>query len=161
MIELRKITEVNFEKCLMLRLTDEQQEYIASNSYSLAEAYAIENEGLNRAMPYAIYNDDVMIGFVMAVYQPIDVTDPEDDEEVYYLPRLMIDKMYQGKGYGKEAMKKIIDIMRTFPYGKADAVVLSCSRDNTIAYELYKSLGFIDTGDIDDDGDCYCRLDFK
>lgn len=112
-------------------------------------------------MPYAIYNDGIMVGFVMAVYQPIDVDNPEDDEDIYYLPRLMIDKKYQGKGYGKEAMKKIIDIMKTCPYGKVDAVVLSCSRDNTIAYMLYKSLGFIDTGILDDTGDHYCRLDFK
>lgn len=145
----------------MLRLTGKHQEYIASNAYSLAEAYVIESDGINRAMPYAIYNDDIMVGFVMAVYQPIDINDPEDDEDAYYLARLMIDKKYQGKGYGKEAMKKIIDTMKACPYGNADAVVLSCSRNNTIAYELYKSLGFIDTGKLDDTGDYYCRLDFK
>ena len=110
-------------------------------------------------MPYAIYNGDVMVGFIMAIYQPIDDSDPEDDENVYYLPRMMIDKKYQGNGYGKKAMLKMIEIMKTFPYGEAEAVVLSCSRENAVAYLLYKSLGFIDTSEFDDDGDVYCRLE--
>jgi len=159
MIELRKITSDNFEECIRLDLTKEQWKYIASNAYSLSEAYALLNDGKYIPMPYAIYNDNIMIGFIMAVYQPIDEDDPDDDENVYYLPRLMIDKRYQGNGYGKEAMLKMIEIMKTFPYGEAEAVVLSCSRENTVAYELYKSLGFIDTGEFDESGDVYLKLE--
>jgi len=158
-IELRKITSENFEECIRLDLTEEQQKYVASNAYSLSEAYALLNDGKYIPMPYAIYNDDIMVGFIMAEYQPIDEDDPEDDENVYYLPRLMIDKRYQGNGYGKKAMLKMIEIMRTFPYGEAEAVVLSCSRENTAAYELYKSLGFVDTGEFDEAGDAYLRLE--
>ncbi len=110
-------------------------------------------------MPYAIYNDDIMVGFIMAVYQPIDEDDPEDDESVYFLPRLMIDKRYQGNGYGREAMLKMIEIMKTFPYGEAEAVVLSCDRENTPAYALYKSLGFVYTDEFDEAGDVYLRLE--
>lgn len=160
MIELRKITSANFAECICLTLTVEQSEYIASNAYSLSEAYAIMNdEGKYVPMPYAIYKEEIMVGFIMAEYQPMDENNPEDVENLYYLSRLMIDKRYQGNGYGKEAMIKMIEIMRTFPYGKAEVIILSCSRENTIAYELYTSIGFVDSNEFDEAGDVYCRLE--
>lgn len=159
MIELKKITSDNFEECICLSLTEEQRKYIASNAYSLSEAYALIGDGKYVPMPYAIYNRDVMVGFIMAEYQPIDKNDPEDDEDIYYLARLMIDKRYQGNGYGKEAMLKMIEIIKSFPYGKAEAVVLSCDRKNVTAYELHRTIGFVDTGEFDEDGDAYCRLE--
>lgn len=161
MVELKEITEENFEECIGLNLTEEQWEYIASNAYSLSEAYALKNDGKYIPMPYAIYNGDDMVGFIMAVYQPIDEDDPEDDENVYYLSRMMIDKRYQGNGYGKEAMLKMIGLMQLFLYGSAESVVLSCSKENVVAYGLYKSLGFVETGECDEDGDVYCRLGLK
>ncbi len=109
--------------------------------------------GMNVPMPYGIYHDGKMVGFIMAVYQPIDPHDPEDTEDDYYLPRMMIDKRYQNRGFGKQALREMIDIMKTFPHGQADAAVLSCDKQNTIAIKLYLSLGFADTGKTDEDGD--------
>lgn len=160
MIELKKITEDNFEECIGLKLIEEQWTYIASNAYSLSEAYAIQNDGKYIPMPFAIYNNDDMVGFIMAVYQPIE-EDEEDDENIFYLSRMMIDKKYQGNGYGKKAMIKMIDIMKSFQEGIAESVILSCSKENTVAYELYKSLGFIDIGEVDDTGDSYFRLSLR
>jgi diamine N-acetyltransferase len=54
----------------------------------------------------------------------------------------------------------MIEIMKTFPFGDAKAIILSCSKENVIPYKLYESLGFIDTGDMDEAGDCYMRLNF-
>lgn len=159
MIELRRITEENFEKCISLSLKEEQSKYIASNAYSLSQAYAIQNDGINFPMPYAVYKNNEMIGFIMAEYQPIDSSDPDDDEDIYYLSRLMIDKRYQGNGYGKEAMNKMVELVKTYPFGKAEAFILCVSKENETAYALYKSIGFTDTGNIDDDGDQICRLD--
>jgi len=102
----------------------------------LSEAYGLLNDGKYTPMPYAVYNDDILVGFIMAEYQPIDEDDIEDDENAYYLSRMMIDKRYQGNGYGKEAMLKLIEIMKTHPYGEAEAVVLSCSRKNVVAYNF-------------------------
>lgn len=43
----------------------------------------------------------------------------------YYIWRFMIDKKYQKRGYGKEALKLAINFIRTFPCGKAEYCVLS------------------------------------
>ena len=39
MVELRPITEENFEDCINLDVREEQQDFIAENMCSLAEAY--------------------------------------------------------------------------------------------------------------------------
>lgn len=158
-IELRGITEDNFKECINLSLTEEQQEYIATNKYSLAEAYAYQCDGKYIPMTYVIYNEDTMVGFIFASYQPIDPEDEDDYEDVYYISRLMIDKRYQRNGYGKEAMKRLIEIMKKRTYGSAQAIILSCSRDNMAAYKLYESLGFVDSDKFDEDGDVYLRLE--
>lgn len=158
MITLREITVDNFEECLSLNVAEEQRRYVASNAYSLAEAYALSKEGPYLPLTLAIYHAEQMVGFVMAVYQPRDEQDPEDDENVFYLARMMIDQRYQGRGYGRQAMLQLLEIMRKFQSGSADAVVLSCSRENAAAFNLYRSLGFEDTGVLDPDGDVYCRL---
>lgn len=46
-------------------------------------------------MPYAIYHNDIMVGFIMLSYTQ---ADENDDEDAYWVWRLMIDKEYHGKG---------------------------------------------------------------
>ena len=142
-------------------MAEDQRKIIASNAYSLAEAYVLSKEGLYTPLPYAIYADEQMVGFVFAVFQPPDEQDPDDQETVFYLARMMIDHRYQGRGYGREAMLQLLEIMKAFQNGSAEAVVLSCSRDNIAACRLYQSLGFVDTGCLDEDGDVYYRLELK
>ena len=67
----------------------------------------------------------------------------------YNLWRLMIDKAYQGKGYGKGAVELALDFIRTLPCGKAEYCWLSYEPENEIARQLYRSFGFVETGDMD------------
>ncbi|PIB63289.1 GNAT family N-acetyltransferase, partial [Pseudomonas sp. 2995-1] len=80
--------------------------------YSLAQAYvALFNEGFT-AIPYAIYENDRMVGFIMMYY----VTAEENefgDESAYGILRFMIDKKYQGKGFGKKSLAKALEYIRT------------------------------------------------
>ena len=53
--------------CLELEITEDQEDFVDDNAESLAEAYAsITNGGF--ATPYAIYDGDTMVGFVMYTY---------------------------------------------------------------------------------------------
>jgi diamine N-acetyltransferase len=149
MIELREITEDNFSECIKLEVHEEQKKFVASNVGSLAEAYLALRDG-GTPMPYAIYNNDKMVGFVMFIYGAKD-EDDKDDEDAYYIWRFMIDKRYQGKGYGKAAMVKVLDLIKTFPHGKANLISLSYEPENTAAKALYGSLGFKETGEKNDD----------
>ena len=145
MIELRKITFENIGECIKLEPNEEQKTFVASNIKSLAEAYVALSNNECIPMPYAIYSDNTMVGFIMLSYNK-----PDDmfKENSYWVWRFMIDKRYQGKGYGRTAFAKALDYIRTFPYGEVSAIFLSYEPENVLAKNLYASFGFVETGDI-------------
>jgi len=165
MITLKKITHKNLDECIYkVKTTQEQTDFVASNVESLAEAYAsVANGGF--ATPYAVYKDDIMVGFVMYTYfdkpNAVDITDPPSAPEAYksspcyYIWRILFDKSQQGKGYGKQTIAKIIEEIKTMPYGKANHIYTSLAPDNIASKALFESFGFVDTGEIDGDSDDY------
>ena len=54
----------------------------------------------------------------------------------------MIDEKYQNKGFGKEALKKAIEFIKTKPCGEAKYITLSYEKENVVAKNLYASFGF-------------------
>ncbi len=154
MITLKPISSSNFETCMGLKVSPAQKKYIASNAYSLAEAYVLTQERYETPLPYGIYHQDKMIGFALAIYQPRNPEDERDDKAIYFIPRFMIDEKKQGKGYGREAFKVLMDHLSTQPVGKATELILSVDLSNKAALSLYEAAGFKPLPDeVDDDGD--------
>lgn len=130
-ITLRNITPANWRQCVGLEPSPAQEHRIASNLYSLAEAY-VEPQ----LQPRAIYLGPRMIGFVMYVF--------DAENGCYWMPRFMIDARFQGRGYGKRALQAVIAALRD---QRPEApIMLSITPDNAIARHLYSDLGFEATG---------------
>lgn len=151
MIHLEKITEKNVWDICRLNVKESQKEYVAGNDVSLIEAFvAITNNSY--AFPFGIYEDELLVGFVMVGYGCDDWEDaPEYAKDNYSIWRLMIDEKYQGKGYGKKAMQCALDFIYTKPCGEGNCIFLSYEPDNIVAKNLYHSFGFIENGEIDGD----------
>ena len=64
MIRLAEITKDNLEQILALDILEEQRNYVSSTSHSLAQAWVYRDT----AFPFAIYCNDVIVGFVMLGY---------------------------------------------------------------------------------------------
>ena len=151
-ITLEKITYKNYVKTIWgLKVTPKQKHFVASNTGSLAEAYvALTNGGV--ALPFAICRNKKPIGFLMIGYGVSSEEDLEDEnpefiemaKKSYSLWRFMIDKRYQGRGYGRKAMELALEYMRSFPCGKADSIWLSYEPENEVAKKLYASFGFVE-----------------
>ena len=136
-IVLRAIDMANFRECIGLRVAEEQEDFVASNVYSLAQAKTNP-----RLHPFAIYDgsvfkreltpDDRMVGFVM--YQIWD--------EVGFVVRLMIDRRFQRRGHGRAAMREVIRRLALHP----DVLYIGTSvrKGNHAAEALYRALGFVD-----------------
>jgi len=135
MITLREITSDDmFDECLELKVKKEQREHCASNTHSLAEAWL----SYSTYRPFCIYKDETMVGFVML--------DCDEAEKECGIWRIMIDEKYQGKGYGKEAMKIVLeDIKKNLVF---EDIFLYVKPDNEIAIKIYKDLGFYIEGEI-------------
>jgi diamine N-acetyltransferase len=97
-----------------------------------------------------------MVGFTMLFYVSAEHSD-YGDEPFYYICRFMIDKKYQNQGFGRQAMIKILEYIKTFPQGEVPAIYLSYNPNNDVARKLYKSFGFVETGEIDD-GEVVAKL---
>lgn len=157
MVELKKITWENFSKCLSLDVTEDQQNFIDSNVYALAQAYVAATNDKFPPIAYAVYNAQTVVGIVILVHKYA-----KDNrfyhENCYEVVSFMIGRQYQGKGYGKEAFARVIDLIKTFPEGKAKAICLSYDPKNDTARRLYASYGFTETGMINDIGEVVAKL---
>lgn len=126
-LHLKEITYENWEECIQLQLREDQEPFIASNLYSLAQSKFLPNfETL------AVYKDQAMVGFVMFGIDP--------DDSQYWIYRLMIDSNHQGKGYGIETMKQVIDRIREKP--DTTNIMVAYHPENIAAASLYEKLGF-------------------
>jgi len=146
MVELRKIDKDNYNECLNLEVSDEQKNFVASNIYSLAQAWVF----YDTAYPFAIYADDIMVGFVMMGYYT--------EKNLYNIWRFMIDARYQQRGYGKAALQLSIEYLcEKF---NVSEIFLSFEPTNIVAEKLYSSLGFKRTGEVEG-GEIVMRLDIS
>lgn len=150
MLKLEKVNGKNVWDILSLKVAESQKEYVASNDISIIEAYTTIT-GNGYAFPFGIYENDTPVGFLMVGYDTDDYWEdaPAIVKGNYNLWRLMIDDRYQGKGYGKEAVRLALDFVRTWPCGRADYCWLSYEPENDVARELYRSFGFAETGEMD------------
>ena len=88
-----------------------------------------------------IYWEEIPVG--MALYYDL------DELRAYDFSQLFIDERYQGKGYGFEAARQILEMMKAD--GKYGKVVLCYVEGNDAARQLYEKLGFYHTGESDGD----------
>ena len=132
-IEFREIGRSNWHECVELELHEGQDNFVASNAYSLAQA-AYEPD----MFPFAIYRDGVMVGFIMYGYDP--------DLKVWEMCRLMVDKKYQGQGVGRAAVEKLKELVAE----KLGHIMFYTSAEpsNEVAIGLYEKLGFQKNGRI-------------
>ena len=150
MLHLEKVNGNNVWDILKLTVSESQKNYVAANDISIIEAYtAITGNGY--AFPFGIYDGVKPIGFLMIGFDVDDywTNAPKIARGNYNLWRLMIDKAYQNRGFGREAVQLAIDFIKTFPCGKAEYCWLSYEPENEIARQLYRSFGFEETGEMD------------
>ena len=139
MVELKPITEENFLDAFHLKLAPGQEGFVSHPIRSLAQAYVYRNQ----CQPFGIYADGKMVGYVMVIY--------DYDVSEYDIWHMMIDEGAQGRGYGDEALDRVLDYIRTKPFGDSGRVALTCHKNNTIARKLYERKGFAATGNEDGD----------
>jgi len=136
MLSLKIIGQDNWLQVIRLASSEDQknrifERTIASNCLSLAQASISKNWATK-----AIYDDEQLIGFTMYGYS--------EELQGYELCRLMIDYNFQGKGYGKKALKAVVEEMQK-EFG-CQEILICFQPDNEPAKKLYEKFGFADTG---------------
>ena len=143
-VTLVEVTEANLRDVLKLKVAPDQENFVASNAVSIAQAY------FDKAAWFrAIAAEGKFVGFVM-LFDP-GLTDKETtdkDREEMYLWRFMIDARYQKQGYGAKALDLVCAHARSRPGFKR---LLASFVDAPGGPEdFYIRYGFEKTGNVPD-----------
>ena len=133
MINLREITSKNLKSIFDLNVKEDQKDYVALNSVSIAQGHYSKSAWFK-----GIFYDDRPVGFVML--------DLIEEENKCFLWRFMIDRKYQGKGFGKIALTQVIDFVRSLNLYTYIATSYVPAADG--AGGFYKNFGFIESEEI-------------
>jgi len=141
MPEIRPVTKGNWKELTRLKVREDQTHFVASNLYSIAESqFGDDDEGHWDLHPFGIYDGNTPVGFLMYGY------DLEHPKQQAFIFRLMVDDQFQGKGYGRFGMKRMLEIFRADE--RIKEVGISYEPENEVARKLYASLGFVETGQM-------------
>ncbi|WP_329531692.1 GNAT family N-acetyltransferase [Streptomyces sp. NBC_01450] len=148
-VHLREITDANREAVRALRVRGDQKQFVASVSKSLKEA---AKKPETNPWYRAVYRDDEPVGFVMLSWKP--PAGPFKGR--HFIWRLLVDKRYQRRGIGREALTQIAALVRA---DGATELLTSYEPGEGEPWPFYQEFGFEPTGEMDD-GEIVLRLTF-
>jgi len=120
---------------MAMKVAEHQKTFVSTVAESLAQAWVYRDT----AFPFAIYADNIPVGFVMLGYYEV--------RKQYTLWKFFIDERHQNKGYGKQALRLAIQcLVEQF---SAEEVYTGVLLGNEVARQLYISFGFEETGNIE------------
>ena len=143
MIRLDDVDEANWISVARLSVSDEQQAFLDRPIGIIARAYVYRG---SHARVFVICNDADIIGAAL-------LRNLDEEPACYDLQQFMIDKRFQNKGYGTEALKQILSLLKD--ERKYDCVEVCVNKSDASALHVFKKAGFVDTGYVDyDTPDC-------
>lgn len=144
-IRVVPVNQDNWRAVAGLEVKKAQQTFVASPSYYLALCC---HGGVWQPLAFTL--EDQVVGFCMWGI--------DEKDSSCWLGGILIDANHQGKGYGKQAVKATIDMLnRTLSY---IAFALSYKPANVLAKRVYESVGFVETGEHEDD-EVVARLKYR
>ena len=145
-VELRPVTSANWRACAALEVTHDQARYVAPITYYLCLcAYG------DIWRPLAIVRDETVVGFCMWGI--------DDEDGSAWVGGLLVDVSQQRTGVARTAVRTLIDRFAGQP--GCPGLALSYAPDNKAARTLYRSLGFVETGEtVDDEAEVVARRPF-
>ncbi|HEM5993937.1 TPA: GNAT family N-acetyltransferase [Streptococcus suis] len=133
MIRLELVNKDNFDQVLDLEVAPKDQRRVASVEYSLAQAWLYREEG--HLLPYAVKSGQRIVGFVLLSIQ---------EDHSYYVWRLLIDRHYQNRGYGKEVIRQVIGLAKEDP--SCHTITMNYVIGNHKMRYILEKLGFQSVG---------------
>lgn len=138
MIKLVDVNEQNWLDVVSLHVNEEQKKFPDSPIGIIARGYVCRS---CNARVYGISNHEHMIGVVL-------IKDRDDEPACCDLQQFMIDRRFQNKGYGTEALRLMLSLLsKESRYGQVKVCV---NKNDIAALCMYKKAGFEDTRSIDE-----------
>lgn len=136
-VSLRQVTKKNYEEVCELDVTNEQEDYVACNMWSIVESKY--NDGYETR---AIYMKEEPVGFFMWV---------QESEVKVSIWRFMVDKKHQQKSIGRVSLNLALAEIKEVSGLKE--IEICYNPKNPVAKAFYSSFGFSEVGMDKDDED--------
>jgi GNAT superfamily N-acetyltransferase len=149
-VAFREIDEQTLAAVLGVTLSPEQEPFVGTVSEALDEARETP-EG--KPWYRAVFDGELAVGFVMISW---DV--PPNPPEIigpWYLWKLIVDRRYQSRGYGRAIIQKVAEIVRA---EGAETLLTSYALGPGNPGPFYQRVGFSPTGDVNVDGEIIVAL---
>jgi diamine N-acetyltransferase len=134
-ISLEPVTEDNWRACAALSVRPDQQAFVNDVAYYLCMCHYG-----SVWQPLAVVSGGEVVGFCIWGV---------DDDRSRWIGGVVVDAARQRTGIGRALVVALRDRLAAEP--GCPNVALSYSPDNTAARALYASLGFVETGEMEDD----------
>ncbi len=139
MIGLSGVTEDNWFEVAALEVDEGQRGFVAPAVGILARGYVYRD---CHARVFVIEDDGRPVGVAL-------VREFTDEPLGYDLQQFMIDRRFQGRGFGAAALALILEELRQ--EGHYDHVEVCVKKADAAAIRLYEKHGFVDSGYVDED----------
>jgi diamine N-acetyltransferase len=152
-VTLREVTDENRQTVLAVRVAPAQKRFVGTVAGALKDAQEIP-EG--KPWYRAIYGDDQPVGFVMLSWNVA----PEPPRIIgpWFLWKLLVDERHQRRGYGREAVRLVANIVRA---NGAVELLTSCVSGDDGPEPFYRRIGFKPTGELDENAEIILALDLR
>ncbi|HEX5824409.1 MAG TPA: GNAT family N-acetyltransferase [Candidatus Limnocylindrales bacterium] len=147
-VQLRDlVTEDDDEAVMGLRRGPGQERYLGrmishfedaiTDAKACPRMWSVHDAGTGQLVGFVMISDGI----------PQEVLDADDDiVGPYFLWRLLIDRRFQGRGYGAATIDAVVEYLRTRP--GADVLLTSCKAGEGSPQPFYLHYGFEKTGEV-------------
>ncbi len=135
-VDLVEVTAANWRDVAGVTPQPGQERFVAPTTYYLCLAHYGQIWH-----PLAIVVEGKVVGHVMWAI--------DDADGSHWIGGFVIDGASQGRGVGRAALETLISWLAAKP--NCREVALSYELDNLVARKLYADLGFVETGEWEDD----------
>lgn len=136
-LHVEPINGKNRQEAVQLQTGPGQEHFVEDVKQCLLEA-----DSCDCWRPVGIYDGSLLVGFAMYGY----FREYEPEGRVW-LDRLLIDRHFQGKGYGTQALRTLLP--RLYREYRCHRIYLSIIEENETAAKLYERFGFHFNGERD------------
>lgn len=141
-VELEPVTASTWRDCAALTVHPEQQAFVAPVTYYLCLCHY---GGV--WAPLAVVRDGSVVGFCLEAL--------DSDDGSGWIGGLVVDVGAQRTGVGRATVEGLLHRFAARP--GCTSAALSYHPENTAARTLYRVLGFVETGENQDDGETVAR----
>ena len=144
MIKLEPLQQEDFERFLERGIRDYAEDHVRNGNWSPEGALERSRKEFEHYLPDGIHSkDQYLYSIINDNGNKIGVLWVQVKEHKAFIFDFVIDEAFRGKGYGKQALAAMDEILKSM---NVESVELHVFGDNITAQELYKKAGFQITG---------------